>query len=72
MCLHLRTLFPSPSKFNIVLMVMGSLTGRMASRPILPIKIPITTDTILNFDGNCNGDGVGKCKCTRSSRQSDH
>ena len=55
---------PSQSKFNIVLMVMGSLTGRMASRPILPVKLSITISTMLNFDGNCDGNRVRKCKQT--------
>ena len=41
-----------PSKFNIVLMVTGSLTGRMGDR------LPVTIDMMLNFDG----DGVGTCK----------
>ena len=35
-CLHIPT--PSPSKFNIVSMVMGSLTGRMGLEPILPVN----------------------------------
>ena len=34
------------------------LTGRMGMEPILPVKQPVTIDTMLNFDG----DGVGMCK----------
>ena len=32
----------------------------------LPVKLPITIDTMLNFDGHCDGDGngVGMCKHT--------
>ena len=37
-------------------MVTGHLTDRMGSGPILPV----TTDTMVNFDGH--GDGVGTCK----------
>ena len=53
-CLHVPTPSPSlplsPSKFDIVLMVMGSLSSRMGDRPILPVKLPITVDLMLNFD----------------------
>ena len=36
----------------------------MGSTPILPVRLPITIDTMLNFDGHCDGDGdgVGMCK----------
>ena len=36
----------------------GRLTGRMGSRPILPIRRPITIGTIVKLDG----DGDGMCK----------
>ena len=38
----------------------------MGSRPILPVKLPITINTMVNFDGGCDGDGdgVGICKQT--------
>ena len=39
-------------------MVMGTLTGRIGSRPILPI----TTDIVINFDRH--GDGICTCKHT--------
>ena len=29
---------------------------------ILIVKVPVTKDTMLNFDGHCNGDGNGTCK----------
>ena len=29
---------------------------RMGSRPILPVKGTVTIDTMLNFDGDCDGD----------------
>ena len=67
-CLHILTQSPSPSecpsKFNIVPMVTGSLTGRMGLEAILPVKLPVTIGTILNFDGHSDGDGdrVGMCK----------
>ena len=45
-CLHVPTqsLSPSqcPSKFNIVPMVTGSLTGKMGVEPILPVRRPVT------------------------------
>ena len=28
----------------------------MGSRPILPVKGTVTIDTMLNFDGDCDGD----------------
>ena len=65
-CLHIPTPTPSPSpsKFNIVPMVTGSLTGRMGLEAILPVKLPVTIDTMLNFDEHSDGDGdgVGMCK----------
>ena len=58
-CLHIPTPSPSPSSFITVPMV----TGRMGSRPILPVRQPVTIDIMLNFDGDghCDGDGVGMC-----------
>ena len=50
---------PSPSQFNIVLMVMGSLTGRMSHRPIGPRKQ--TLITYLKYE-------LRKCKRTCSTR----
>ena len=67
-CLHIPTQSPSPlecpSKFNIVPMVTGCLTGRMGLEAILPVKLTVTIDTMLNFDGHSDGDGdgVGMCK----------
>ena len=34
----------------------------MGVQPILPIKVSITIGIILNFDGDCDGHGVGTCK----------
>ena len=69
-CLHVPTPSQSPSqcpsKFNIVLMVTGGLAGRMGLSPILPVKLSVTIDMMLNFDRHCDGDGdadgVGTCK----------
>ena len=50
-CLHILTPSPCPSlsppKFSIALMVMGHLMGRMGSRPILPVRRPVTIGTIV-------------------------
>ena len=63
-----QTLFPSPSqsKFNILSMVMGTLMGNIGLETTLPVKLPVTIGTMLNFDGDCDvdRDGVGKCKQT--------
>ena len=53
-CLHIS--IPSSSKFNIV----STVTDRMGNGPILPVQLPITVNTVLNFDS----DGVGMCKQT--------
>ena len=39
----------------------------MGVQPILPVKVPITIDTVLNgdFDGHCDGD----ITCKQTSRQ---
>ena len=50
--------------FNIMPMVTSSLTGTIGARPILSIKLPVTIDTMLNFDGDGHGGGVGMCKQT--------
>ena len=53
-CLHIPTPSPSQclSKFNIVVMVMGILTGRI-DWPILPVihwhSVKPSIDTVLNF-----------------------
>ena len=36
------------------------LMGRMGLEPILPVRRPVTIDTMLNFGGHC--DGAGTCK----------
>ena len=41
-------------------MVTGTLTGRMSVEPILPVKVPVTTSVMLNFDGP--NFGVGTCE----------
>ena len=65
-CLHFPTSSPStsqcPSKFNIMSIVTAILTDRMGDRSILPVKMPVTICTMLNFDGD--GDSVGTCKQT--------
>ena len=48
------------SKFNIMSIVTGSLTGRMGDRAILTVKLPVTISTMVNFDGG----GVGMVKQT--------
>ena len=44
--------------------------GRMGVQPILPVKVPVTIGTMLNFDGDCDGDGhgVGTCKHSLSHK----
>ena len=36
----------------------------MGLEPILPVRLLVTIDIMLNFDGHCDGDGngVGTCK----------
>ena len=55
-----------PLKFNIVSMVTSTLMGRMDPTSILPARLPVSIDTMLNCDGDCNDDGhgVGMCKHT--------
>ena len=38
----------------------------MSMEPILPVKVPVTIDTMVNFDRDVHGDGdgVGMCKLT--------
>ena len=43
--LYIPTPCPSPSKFDIVPIVTGTLMGRMGVGTILPI----TVDTVINF-----------------------
>ena len=54
----------SPSKYNIMPMVMVCLMGRMGTEPILSIKRSVSIDTMINFDsdGDGHGDGDGTCK----------
>ena len=58
-CLHVQTPFPSLSDCPSSLSLCQWLTGRMGSIPILPIRVPITISTMINFDGQSNGDGNG-------------
>ena len=63
-CLHVTSTCPSPcpspSKFNIVPMVTGSLTDRLGVQPIQPVRVPVTIGTMLNFAGH----GDVTCKQT--------
>ena len=36
----------------------------MGLQPILPVKLPVASGTMINFDGDCDGDGhgIGTCK----------
>ena len=44
--------------------MMGRLTDRMGSEPILSVKRSLSIGTMLNFDSDCDGhgDGDGTCK----------
>ena len=44
--------------------------GRMGLEAILPVRVPIIIGTMLNFDGDCDGEkhGVGACKHTLTLR----
>ena len=42
-------------KVNIVFL----MTGGMGLENILPIKVSVNIGTVLNFDGECDGDGHG-------------
>ena len=55
-CVYMLWSCSCPSKFIIMSMVMSSLTGRMSLSPILPVKLPVTISTILNFDTHCDGE----------------
>ena len=44
-------------------MVTGTLTGRMGSTLILPVKVPVTITTMLNFDGLNFGPNFGVDTC---------
>ena len=55
-CLHIPTPSPSPS----IVYIVSKVTGRMGVEPILPVRLPVTTGTIIKLDGD--GDGVGMCK----------
>ena len=48
---------------------MDTSTVKMAVQPILLVKVSITIDTMLNFDGDDDGhdDGDVKCKQTLQS-----
>ena len=41
----------------------------MGLEAILPVKLPVTISTMLNIDGDCDGDGVGTCKQTINKAQ---
>ena len=47
-------------------MVMVHLMGRMGTEPIPPIKRSVSIDTMINFDGE--GDGDGTCKQALNTR----
>ena len=51
------TTSPSPclSKFNIISMVTVAV-DRMDTRSVLPVEVPVTIDTMLNFDGYADVD----------------
>ena len=50
-------------KFNIVPMVTVVFTDKMGSRPIVPVKVPITIGSMMDFDGTLD-DGDGNVTCT--------
>ena len=54
-CLLIQTPSPSqcPSKFNIGILGYA-----------LPVDWQVIIDTMLNFDGHSDGDGIGMCKQT--------
>ena len=53
-------------KFKIGKSVLLTVTGRLGSALILPITVPVTIGIMLNFDGNCDGDGHSVRICEHS------
>ena len=48
--LHVTSQSPCPSKFDIMLMVNGTLVDRMGVQSILPTKDTVTIDKMLKID----------------------
>ena len=44
------------------------LTARMGLEPILPFKLAVTIDIMLNCNGDCDSDGVGIGMCKQAFR----
>ena len=65
-CSHLMYSFASPSKFNILSIAMQTLMQRILCRLILCIRVCITIDAMLNFDGDINVDANTDIKCEQS------
>ena len=45
-----------------MIFLTDTLTERMGVKPILPIKVSATIDTMLNFDVDVDGHGDVTCK----------
>ena len=45
---------------------MDTLMDRMGVRPILPVKVSITIDIMLNFDDDFDGHGDGDVTCKQT------
>ena len=43
-----------------------TMAGRMGVQPILPVRVPVIIDTMINFDGGRHGDVM----CKQSFRKS--
>ena len=56
--------------FNVS-MVTGTLTDKMCLVPILFIKVPVPTDTMLNFDSDFDGHGDADDTCKQTLRRID-
>ena len=44
----------------------GTMMGKMGVQPILPIMVLVVIDTMLNFDGDFDGDGRGDVMCEQT------
>ena len=66
---HLWASSPAHNRFfrtTTLIFLDGHFDGLMSVQPILPIKVSVTTETMLNFEGDFDGHGDVDITCKQT------
>ena len=65
LCLHITSPCLSPTKLPSTFNIVSMMTDTHCT-PILPVRVPVITSTMVIFDNDFYGDGPGDVMCEQA------